>query len=151
MLQTAGETAALKAVVSEGAGIRSIREQMLKPGARKWLSAPYWATSTAAIAVFSNHVPPPNLKDLAGRVSPRPIFLIYSGHPLGGEELNEQFYAAAGEPGPSGRSPTPVTPADSTPIRRSTSGASSPSSTAHCSNPVDPAKGAEGGNDRHSE
>ena len=33
MLQTAGETDALKAVVSEGAGIRSIREQMLKPGA----------------------------------------------------------------------------------------------------------------------
>jgi uncharacterized protein len=98
MLQTAGETAALKAVVSEGAGIRSIREQMLKPGVLKWLSAPYWATSTGAIAVFSNHAPPPNLKDLVARVSPRPIFLIYSGHPLGGEELNEQFYAAAGEP-----------------------------------------------------
>jgi uncharacterized protein len=98
MLQAAGETNALKAVVSEGAGIRSIREQMLKPGARKWLSAPFWATSTAAIAVFSNHAPPPNLKDLVARVSPRPLFLIYSGHPLGGEELNEQFYAAAGEP-----------------------------------------------------
>jgi uncharacterized protein len=98
MLQAAGETAALKAVVSEGAGIRSIREQMLKPGVLKWLSAPYWATSTAAIAVFSNHAPPPNLKDLVARVSPRPIFLIYSGHPLGGEELNKQFYAAAGTP-----------------------------------------------------
>jgi uncharacterized protein len=98
MLQTAGETAALKAVVSEGAGIRSIREQMLKPGALKWLSAPYWATSTAAIAVFSNHAPPPNLRDLVARITPRPVFLIYSGHPLGGEELNEQFYAAAGAP-----------------------------------------------------
>jgi len=71
---------------------------MLKPGARKWLSAPYWATSTAAIAVFSNHAPPPNLKDLVARISPRPQFLIYSGRPLGGEELNEQFYAAADEP-----------------------------------------------------
>jgi uncharacterized protein len=98
MLQTAGETDALRAVVSEGAGIRSIREQMLKPGARKWLSAPFWATQMAAIAVFSNHAPPPNLKDLVARISPRPVFLIYSGHPLGGEELNEQFYAAAGEP-----------------------------------------------------
>jgi predicted acyl esterase len=49
MLQTAGETDALKAVVSEGAGIRSIREQMLKSGAAKWLSAPFWATQTAAI------------------------------------------------------------------------------------------------------
>jgi hypothetical protein len=98
MLQTAGETEALKAVVSEGAGIRSIREQMLKPGARKWLSAPFWATQTAAIAVFSNHAPPPNLKDLVARISPRPLFLIYSGHPLGGEELNANFYAAAGQP-----------------------------------------------------
>jgi hypothetical protein len=98
MLQTAGETNALKAVVSEGAGIRSIREQMLKSGARKWLSAPFWATQMAAIAVFSNHKPPPNLKDLVTRISPRPLFLIYSGHPLGGEELNANFYAAAGRP-----------------------------------------------------
>jgi len=98
MLQTAGETDALKAVVSEGAGIRSIREQMLKPGARKWLSAPFWATSEAAIAVFSNHAPPPNLKGLVARISPRPLFPIYSGHPLGGEELNATFYVAAREP-----------------------------------------------------
>jgi pimeloyl-ACP methyl ester carboxylesterase len=98
MLQTAGETEALKAVVSEGAGIRSIREQMLKSGAAKWLSAPFWATETGAIAVFSNHAPPPNLKDLVARISPRPIFLIYSGHPLGGEELNTRFYAAAHQP-----------------------------------------------------
>ncbi len=98
MIQTAGETDALKAVVSEGAGIRSIREQMLKPGARKWLSAPFWVTSTTAIGVFSNHLPPPNLKDLVARISPRPLFLMYSGHPLGGEELNAQFYAAAGRP-----------------------------------------------------
>jgi pimeloyl-ACP methyl ester carboxylesterase len=98
MLQTAGETDALKAVVSEGAGIRSIREQMLKSGTAKWLTAPFWATQTATIALFSNHAPPPNLKDLVARVSPRPLFLIYSGRPLGGEELNEQFYAAAGQP-----------------------------------------------------
>jgi uncharacterized protein len=98
LLQTAGETNAIKAVVSEGAGIRSIREQMLKQGASKWLSAPLWATQTAAIAVFSNHAPPPNLKDLVARIAPRPVFLIYSGHPLGGEELNTQFYAAAGQP-----------------------------------------------------
>ncbi len=98
MLQTAGETDALKAVVSEGAGIRSIREQMEKPGALKWLSAPFWATQTAAIALFSNHAPPPNLKHLVSRISPRPLFLIYSGHPVGGEELNATFYASAGPP-----------------------------------------------------
>jgi hypothetical protein len=71
---------------------------MLKSGAAKWLTAPFWATETAAMAVFSNHLPPPNLKNLVARISPRPVFLIHSGHPLGGEELNEQFYAAAGQP-----------------------------------------------------
>jgi hypothetical protein len=71
---------------------------MLKPGAGKWLTAPYWAAETIATAAFSNQGPPPNLRDLVARISPRPVFLIYSGHPLGGEELNEQFYAAAGTP-----------------------------------------------------
>ena len=98
MLQTAGETTALKAVVSEGAGVRSIREQMDEPGAGKWLSAPTWVMLTAAVAIFSNHAPPPNLNGLVASISPRPVFLIYSGHPVGGEELNATFYAAAGEP-----------------------------------------------------
>ena len=98
MLQTAGETDELKAVVSEGAGIRSIREQMLKSGPAKWVTAPFWAAQTAAITVFSNHAPPPNLRNLVARISPRPLFLIHSGHPLGGEELNTSFYAAAGAP-----------------------------------------------------
>jgi pimeloyl-ACP methyl ester carboxylesterase len=98
MLQTAGETDALNAVVSEGAGIRSIREEMLKPGAAKWLAAPFWVTQTAALSVFSNQAPPPNLQDQVARISPRPFFLIYSGHPVGGEELNKRFYEAAGRP-----------------------------------------------------
>jgi dienelactone hydrolase len=98
MLQTAGETEALRAVVSEGAGIRSIREEMEKPGVVKWLTAPFWVNLTAATALFSNHAPPPNLKTLVARISPRPVFLIYSGHAVGGEELNETFYAAAGRP-----------------------------------------------------
>jgi hypothetical protein len=98
LLQTAAESDALKAVVSEGAGIRSIREHMQKSGAAKWLSVPAWATTTAATAVFSNHAPPPDLTDLVGRIAPRPVFFIYSGRPLGGEELNRTFYAAAREP-----------------------------------------------------
>ena len=98
MLETASNTDALKAVVSEGAGIRSIREQMVKPSPAMWLSLPFWATQTAATAVFSNQMPPPNLRDCVARIAPRPVFLIYSGHPVGGEELNADFYDAAGEP-----------------------------------------------------
>lgn len=98
MLETASETDALKAVVSEGAGIRSIREQMVKSGPAMWVSLPFWATETAATAIFSNQLPPPNLRDCVARISPRPVFLIYSGHPVGGEELNADFYDAAGQP-----------------------------------------------------
>ena len=99
LLQTAARSTALKAVVSEGAGIRSIREELELEGAMKWAALPQWALSTAATAVFSNHAPPPNLKDLVGRIAPRPVFLIYATEGQGGEQqLNPVFYAAAGEP-----------------------------------------------------
>ena len=32
------------------------------------------------------------------RIAPRPVFLIYAGHGAGGEELNADYYRAAGEP-----------------------------------------------------
>ncbi len=84
LLQAAAKSTALKAVVSEGAGVRSIREEL--------------ELSTAATAVFSNHAPPPNLKDLMGRIAPRSIFLIYAENGQSGEDLNPVFYEAAHEP-----------------------------------------------------
>ena len=99
LLQTAARSSGLRAVVSEGAGIRSIREELDLPGAMKWALAPQWSVSTAATAIFSNHGPPPNLKDLVGRIAPRPVFLIYARDGQGGEqELNPGFYAAARQP-----------------------------------------------------
>ena len=99
LLQAAARSSRLKAVVSEGAGIRSIREELDLPGAMRWAAAPQWSVSTAATAIFSNHGPPPNLKDLVGRIAPRPVFLIYARDGQGGEqELNPGFYAAARQP-----------------------------------------------------
>jgi hypothetical protein len=99
LLQTAARSKALQAVVSEGAGIRSIREELELPGAMKWALLPQWSLSTVATAVFSNHAPPPNLTDLVGRIAPRPVFLIYAAEGQGGEqELNPKFFAAANEP-----------------------------------------------------
>src|SRR4051812_28992839 len=72
MLETASETDALKAVVSEGAGIRSVREASLSPWNAKWLAVPVWGGITAATAVFSDDAPPANLNDLVARISPRP-------------------------------------------------------------------------------
>ena len=98
MLETAAETDALKAVVSEGAGIRSVREASELPGGGKWLAIPIWGGITAGTAVFSNHAPPPNLNDVVERISPRPVFFIYAAGGQGGEELSQDFYESAGEP-----------------------------------------------------
>lgn len=98
LLQTAAESNALRAVVSEGAGTRSIREHVHMSGPAKWILLPQWSVISAAVAVFSNHTPPPDLNELVGRIAPRPVFLIYTPHGQGAETLNPTFYAAAREP-----------------------------------------------------
>jgi uncharacterized protein len=98
MLETAAETDALKAVVSEGAGIRSVREAALSPWNAKWLAAPIWAATTVATAVFSGDAPPPNLNGLVERIAPRAVFLIHAKGGQGGEELSRDYYESAGEP-----------------------------------------------------
>ena len=97
MLQTAAETDALAAVVSEGASGRSVGEDLDTPGAR--LLSPQSAISaamTAGVAVFSGQPPPPNLAELVPRIAPRPLFLIHAG--IATERLNELYHRIAGEP-----------------------------------------------------
>jgi fermentation-respiration switch protein FrsA (DUF1100 family) len=94
MLQAAASNVGLRAVVSEGAGVRSVREDLLR-GARGWFALPTAVVQTAAVAVMSGTAPPPSLDDLVGRIAPRPTFLIYAGHGGGGEELNGEYYRAA--------------------------------------------------------
>ena len=97
MLQAAASNTGLRAVVSEGAGVRSVREHLLR-GPRGWFSLPEAAVQTAAVAVLSGTAPPPSLADLVPRIAPRPLFLIYAGHGGGGEELNPDYYRAASTP-----------------------------------------------------
>ena len=97
MLQAAASNTGIRAVVSEGAGARSVREDLIR-GPRGWLAIPEAAVQTAAIAVLSQTAPPPSLKDLVPRIAPRPVFLIYAGRGGGGEELNPDYYAAAVQP-----------------------------------------------------
>jgi uncharacterized protein len=98
MLQFAAETDDLKAVVSEGAGIRSVREAGLSSGAEKWLGLPTWGAITAGAAVFSNHSPPPNLRDLSSRIEPESVFFIYADRGQGGEKLSADYHEVAGRP-----------------------------------------------------
>jgi len=98
MLQVAAADDDLKAVVSEGAGIRSHREELELSGVDRWLEFPTYAASTLGTAIFSNSTPPPNLMDLVGKIAPRPLFLIHAEHGQGGEQLNPAYYRAAGDP-----------------------------------------------------
>jgi fermentation-respiration switch protein FrsA (DUF1100 family) len=101
LIQTAAESTAFKAVVSEGAGARSLRENLEKPRRLSELSALGVSLGlTTGVALFSNHLPPPNLKELSARIAPRSVFFIYALHGTGGEEkqLNPKYYAAAGAP-----------------------------------------------------
>jgi dienelactone hydrolase len=97
MLQAAASNEALRAVVSEGAGFRSVREDVQR-GPRGWFTLPEAAVQTAAIAVMTGTTPPPPLKDLVPRIAPRSVFFIYAGHGAGGEEFNPDLYQAARAP-----------------------------------------------------
>ena len=100
MLEAAAESDGLKAVVSEGAGIRSMREALAIPETSAKLQASLvHAVVTPGVALFSNTLPPPSLEDLVGRIAPRPVFIIYAKPGQGGEaELSQAFYDAAREP-----------------------------------------------------
>jgi uncharacterized protein len=99
MLESAARSRGLAAVVSEGAGERSVRELLDMTNRQKWLGLASYATLSAGIALFSDDAPPPSLKDLVARISPTPVFLIYGEHGQPGErDLNPTYYAAASLP-----------------------------------------------------
>jgi uncharacterized protein len=97
LLQAAAESDDFAAVVSEGAGIRSVREAV-GLGWGKSLDVFISGMATAGTALFGNDVPPPSLEALAPRIAPRPVLFIYATHGQGGEELNVDFHAAANKP-----------------------------------------------------
>jgi uncharacterized protein len=99
MLEAAASNHGLKAVVSEGAGARSIREELdLIHGAEKILAGTQYGAMQAAITVFSNSTPPEHLAELVPRIAPRPLMLIQAPNSPNGERLNDLYYRAAREP-----------------------------------------------------
>jgi uncharacterized protein len=99
MLESAAKSPGLKAVVSEGAGERSVREYLDMTGSGKWLQIPSSAALTVGVALFGNNTPPASLKDLVGRIAPTPVLFIYGEHGQEGErDLNPTYYESAGRP-----------------------------------------------------
>jgi fermentation-respiration switch protein FrsA (DUF1100 family) len=100
LLQTAAETEGLSGVVSDGAGSRSYREDAIGMSASLGDVTKVYFTGllSAGMALFSNRLPPPNLKTLVGRVESTPLFFIYATHGAGGEDNNPVYYDAAHVP-----------------------------------------------------
>jgi alpha/beta superfamily hydrolase len=99
LLQTAAQSHGLKAIVSDGAGARSIKEDIARPGSAKWGEIPTSLVMTAGTALFSNHLPPPEIGSLVGRIAPRPVLFIYGEHDQSNViDLTPRYYAKAGEP-----------------------------------------------------
>ena len=99
LLQTAAESDSLKAVVADGAGARSLREDLARTGSKKWVEIPTSLVITAGTMLFANQPPPPNLKSLVGRIAPRPVFFIYGQYDQDNvRELTPGYYATAGKP-----------------------------------------------------
>jgi hypothetical protein len=101
MIEAAAKDRRLAAVVSEGAGARAFSDSMDVPGGDpvgRALAAVVNGVRTGAVSVFANQTPPRHLADLAGRIAPRPLMLVAAPNSKHGEELNRDYYRAAGQP-----------------------------------------------------
>ncbi len=87
VLETAADTRALRAVVSEGAGSRSYREVRDIAGAQSISYLPM----ALAVTVFSGHTPPPALGDLVAKIR-QPTLLIHGRHSQKGTERKHNVH-----------------------------------------------------------
>jgi uncharacterized protein len=102
LIEAAAESDAFKAVVSEGGSGRSVRDELANHGFRmnELPGIAIQSVLTTSVAIFTNNLPPEDLKALSSQISPRAAFFIYGEHGQGGSEKapNQGFYAKAGEP-----------------------------------------------------
>jgi uncharacterized protein len=98
MLETAADTKELAAVVSDGAGARSMAEEVDDvSGLDKLPTALTYGVRDIANSVLQNRLPPDNLLELIPRIAPRPVFLIHAGADDAGHR-NPAYYRAARQP-----------------------------------------------------
>jgi fermentation-respiration switch protein FrsA (DUF1100 family) len=97
MLQEAAENDELKAVVSEGAGVRSAREAVHMDGAAKVIGSWAFGLVTVGSAVWTSNLPPRSLIDLSREIT-RPALFIHATPGQGGETLTKRYFEAAKGP-----------------------------------------------------
>jgi uncharacterized protein len=98
MLQTAADTEQLAAVVAEGAGARTMGEEVDDvSGFAKVGNALSYGARDIANSILQNRLPPDNLTDLVPKIAPTPIFIIHAGDDDAGHR-GPDYFRAAGEP-----------------------------------------------------
>ena len=94
MIEAAAESTALKAIVSEGASGRSVRDEIANPGGA-WQELIGTGVATAATAIFTSNLPPADLQSLVPKISGA-VFFVYGERGQPAEKpANDAFYAAA--------------------------------------------------------
>jgi fermentation-respiration switch protein FrsA (DUF1100 family) len=97
MLEEAAGNDDLKAVVSEGAGVRSVREAVHLDGVEKAFASWLFGVTTVGTAVWSSNLPPRALTDLSAEIT-QPALFIHATPGQGGEKLTRRYYEAAKGP-----------------------------------------------------
>jgi pimeloyl-ACP methyl ester carboxylesterase len=110
MLHAAAENPDIAAVVSEGAGTRTLKEEFVELDGKTLLRGfPAIVATNAGVALFSNELPPPSLVDLVPRIAPRPTLLIWAPNGGNRETMNRCTSASSDHRQRSGPSPRPAT------------------------------------------
>jgi uncharacterized protein len=97
MLQAAAEMDDFKAIVSEGAGVRSVREAVKLDGAERLVSSWIFGLNTIGTALSTSDLPPRSLVDLSAEIT-EPALFIHATPGQGGETLTEKYNEAAKGP-----------------------------------------------------
>ena len=93
MIEAAADSSDLRAIVSEGASARSVRD--VSANGSGWQELIGNSVATVATSVFTNNLPPPTLKSLVPEISGA-TFFVYGEHGQPAERpANHDFYAAA--------------------------------------------------------
>lgn len=96
-VQAASESTGLSAVISDGAGSRSIKETLELTGGIQWAELSVAPLLTAGLVVLTDQAPPPNLKDRSVALPPTPALFIWGGDGQAAEaQLGRRYAAAAG-------------------------------------------------------
>ena len=96
MIEAATESTALRAIVSEGASSRSVRDEIANGS--DWQELIGNSVATAGTAIFTNNLPPRSLQSLVPEISGASFFVYGERGQPAEEPANRAFYEAAGEP-----------------------------------------------------